>query len=387
MTGPESVRILNPSAVRPGAKKPTIALCSAGELYGGIEEFIYCYAIHLMKGAVFTPMVLLFHDATLAKRLRVAGHSPVIVQSRYKYDLSVIARIEKVLRSHQVDIVHTHGYKANILCGRAARRLGVPIVRTEHGNREPSAGFGNLKMIVNTWLDARLARYWVDKVVHVSRDIMQQKRGWFPNIDGRVIYNGIPSLENSAGGKGGDRRGKIFRVGVVGRLSKVKGHIILLKALKKLDREDIRLLVFGEGPLERELRAYCQLNGLSKRVVFMGFREDILRGLARLDLVVMPSLHEGFPYALLQAASLKVPFIASDVGGIREIFKDGEDGLLVPPGNVEALAEAVRVLCDNPPRREQLSECAFKKVRSGFSMEDMARQYQEVYLGVGEKYV
>jgi glycosyltransferase involved in cell wall biosynthesis len=115
-------------------------------------------------------------------------------------------------------------------------------------------------------------------------------------------------------------------------------------------------------------------------VTFFGFRTDLHDCLKDLDLLAMPSLSEGFPYALLEAAYLKVPFAASAVGGIAEVFEHGQDAWLLPPADEQSLAAALEVLCRQADERKRLAENAYRKVSGGFMIDRMAERYlEEVY--------
>jgi glycosyltransferase involved in cell wall biosynthesis len=233
---------------------------------------------------------------------------------------------------------------------------------------------------MNLALDAWLAPHLADRIVFVANEIKKGKMRLARRIPSDVIYNGVTALANGDGfSLPEEMKSTSFRIGVVGRLTEVKGHIYLLKAMETLRDLPITLFIVGEGHLEAELKDYCRARRLAGRVRFMGFRQAIQDYIRGLNLLVMPSVHEGFPYTLLEAASLKIPFIASEVGGVREIFTSGLDCLLVPPRDPLKLAEAIRSLYADKNLRTELAGRAEQSVRERFLVGPMTERYCRVY--------
>jgi glycosyltransferase involved in cell wall biosynthesis len=361
-----------------------VAICAAGEIWGGVERFIVTMAAGL-RDAGINPLVVLFHDGLLADTLRRDGIDVATLARFSKYDPRLIAQLRRLLRERSINILHLHGYKASIVGSLASAMLGIKTVKTEHGCLEPLPGWTALpthsRMAANIAIDRAVSRCFVDGVVFVSRDIQQRlgRRSHSPRQ--HVIYNGIPPIAPSAAAERRQpERRATFDVGIVGRIDKVKGHDVLFRALvhlKHLDR--LRVHVFGTGPLEDECRAMCQTLQLGDTVRFHGFEPAIHDRMASLDLVVIPSRHEGLPYALLEAMYLKVPVIASDVGGLPEVLERQRCGVLVAPDEPARLAAAIERLYHDAPLRACLAQRAFSVVRRHFLVDDMVRQYHDVY--------
>lgn len=357
-----------------------LALCTAGEIWGGIERFVLTLAPG-MRAAGIDPVVILFHDALLARKLRAEQVRVEVLDGHGKYDPRTLSRLRHLLREYDIDVLHVHGYKATIAASLAARGLPVKVVKTEHGLVEPFSGWRGLsacaKLHANVALDRAASRYFVDASVFVSRDL-QDQRGPARRGSRRVIYNGIDLPAHPVPGP--RHRQGTFAIGIVGRIDTVKGHLHLLEALARLRHlEDIRLHVFGEGPLEQSCRRLCRELDLESRVSFEGFQPAIHERMAALDLLVMPSLHEGLPYVLLEAMALKVPVVASRVGGIREAMADDACGLLVAPGDPAVLANAIeRVYC-NSELRVALARRGHDTVRRRFLASRMVGEYVDLY--------
>jgi glycosyltransferase involved in cell wall biosynthesis len=364
-----------------------LAICATGEIWGGVEQFVLTLA-HALAGERQPVMVILFHDGLLARRLRELPVHVEVLPHGPGHNPRAVAELRAILRRERINLLHVHGYKATIVGALASRSLGVKVVKTEHGRLERPAGRRDVPAFVKLWLNACLdslvSRWAIDGLVFVSRDIADGASRFAPRVPKRVIYNGLaPSVDvDQAASDPRDGDGA-FNIGIVGRLTKVKGHAHLLKALARLTHlHDLRLHVFGTGPLDALCRRLCDEQGLTSRVRFHGFEPAIHRHIAALDLLIIPSEHEGLPYVLLEAMYLKVPIIASRVGGLREVLEEGECGVLVAPRDPVALAAAIEQAYRHPELRTQLAALAHARLRRDFLASGMVRQYAVMYRAV-----
>lgn len=360
-------------------KSVNLAICSTGELYGGVEQFIYTFSDYLKKETNINFMVLLFNKGLLYDKLKEAKIETNIIPSGFKYNIGVLKQIIKIFKEKKINVVHTHGYKANILCSIAGKVCNARIIKTEHGKQEPSKGLGFIKMSLNLYLDRFFTKYLVNGLVFVSRDIQNFFHKTYSKSKQWVIYNGISPIE-VVGNKDTGIDSRYFNIGIIGRISEVKGHIYLLMAIKRLEHiENIRLYIFGEGPLRKVCEDYSNANGLSNKVYFMGFKTNIYDYMNKLELLVMPSLYEGLPYTVLEAMNMKVPIIASEVGGLKEVINNNYDGILVPIGNELAIANAIEQIYNDQRLRNTFAQNAYKKICSKFSASYMGERYIDLY--------
>jgi hypothetical protein len=168
-----------------------VAICSSGDLYGGVEKFILTFAAELNARPAHRARVVLFSKGLLGERLRERGIETELFEYP-RYDLSVVFRLARFFRDKGVEVVHTHGYKASLLCSWAAKLSGTRVVKTEHGALEPFTGFDRIKMSCNVAVDRFFSRYLTDRIVYVSKDIQRRNEGCYEGVQGEVIYNGIP---------------------------------------------------------------------------------------------------------------------------------------------------------------------------------------------------
>jgi glycosyltransferase involved in cell wall biosynthesis len=281
-----------------------------------------------------------------------------------------------------VNVIHVHGYKATVIAALAARTCpGLRIVKSEHGGLEPPSqcrGYPRcLRLVLNVALDCMATRTTVDRRVCISDEIRTRRERWCG--PGLVIHNGIerpsgpPPARRPASGD--------FVVGIVGRLTAVKGHQYLFRAMTRL-RPSVRVRVFGTGPDEERLRSLARELGVHDRVEFDGFVAPIQPEIAGLDLLAMASLHEGLPYTLLEAMSLGVPVVASAVGGILDVIDDGVSARLVPQRDPQVLAEAIDGIERDPAAARTMAANALQRVATDFDASRMVDAYLEVFAGL-----
>jgi glycosyltransferase involved in cell wall biosynthesis len=216
----------------------------------------------------------------------------------------------------------------------------------------------------------------------VKQDVVRQERVAPSKV--RVIYNGIESsryaveadqaLRSSLGIP--DRT-----VGVVARLVDYKGHRFFLEACPEIRRRHpaVTFLLIGDGPDRSELEDYVRTLGLERSVRFLGSRPDIPELLSVLDVVVLPSLEEGFPNAVLEAMAAGRPVVATRVGGVPEAVVHEKTGLLVPPRDPSALADAVNCLLGDAGRRADMGRMGQKRVSEFFSLSRLVGEMEDLY--------
>ncbi len=292
-------------------------------------------------------------------------------------DLLLVPRLVHLIRSTRPDLVHLHSrIGADLMGGLAARLTGVPVVHTRRvDNPEPR------------WLVGLKYRLH-DRVIAISEGIgrVLLSEG-LPPAKLRVVRSAV-DWERYAQPCDRVRVAGLLDVpasgtwvAVVAQLIERKGHRFLLRALPRVvaDHPGLQVLFFGQGPLAADLAREIETLDLTGHVTLAGFRDDLDAILPCLDLVVHPALMEGLGVSLLQAASAGVPIIASRAGGIPEAVRDGENGLLVPPGDVDALGAALLTLLADPGRRQALGAGGRALMAREFSIDAMVEGNLAVY--------
>ena len=361
-----------------------ISVLSPGELFGGVETQVLGLCASLSERNIRV-LPVLFHDRELAARLRGAGLTPVILPAVHRYDPGAARRLADLVEARGGGVLHVHGYRAAVTAAAAGTRLRAAVVKTEHGLPEPRGPLlGRAKSRLNRTLDDWATRRLRAHVCYVTSDIMQRLGRAHAGLDRRVIPNGIAPLAREGRPRPPGLEPDFFHIGIVGRVSEVKGIPFALQALASCRAPDrMRLVIIGSGPELAHLRKEAQDLGLGDQVRFHGFRRDVLDWLAQLDVLLMPSLHEGLPYVLLEAMSLGVPIVASRIGGLAEVLRDDETGLLVDVGDVGGLARALTRLAGDRDLARRLGAAAALEQRERYTLTRMVDDYLAVYAAAG----
>lgn len=296
-----------------------------------------------------------------------------------RFNLRNIGGLKRMMLEHGIEIAHSQGARADFYCAFAAAAAGAKAVSTV---AMPVEGFdvNPLKKRVYALLNSR-AEKKISRFITVTGRLeaaLVSGHG-IPAANVMLIPNPVDLSEfdpsNFDAGKVIERyslRGRLV-LGALGRLEWQKGFTHLISAFKIMSGKEPALiervvcLVAGTGSLEAGLKAQAAAAGLEKNIIFCGETADVKNFLGALDIFVMPSLLEGQPLALLEAMAMARPVVASAIAGISETVTDGEQAVLVPSGNPEALADAIYKLVKDPEAAAQLGASARKKAE-GFSL-------------------
>ncbi|WP_250654730.1 glycosyltransferase family 4 protein [Alkalimarinus coralli] len=270
------------------------------------------------------------------------------------------------------DVIHCHGYKETILGCIAGLLFQKRVIVTQHGftNRTRKIKWYNQ---LATWCCRLFA---VEKIICVSDSILKYYQD--QKIDPQRLLL-LPNAIHLPSSEPERVKGDVFSfergenellIGFIGRLSSEKGPDRFLEMISKLSKETARFkaIVVGGGPLIRELEAWVTKAGLSEKIVFCGFREDVEDIIRCLDILVMPSRTEGTPMVLLEAMALRVSVAAFSVGGIPAVVQHGQNGMLAPDGDIDMLASHVMSLMNDAGLRDRLGESASQCIAEHYNI-------------------
>jgi glycosyltransferase involved in cell wall biosynthesis len=340
---------------------------------GGMEQFVLRLA-RAQRAAGHPVSVLSIREGPLAEDARTAGVPARVLGGRSKVTrvLSGIAHFART-RPH---ILHVHN-PPSLPYGMIGRRVsGARLVMTHHGQLELDV----LSPAAQRRIDALVA---VSDAVRnaLTSQGMADRRGSVT-----VVRNGVemPAPRRGRSEVRADLGLTTECVGIiVARIDRFKGHRTLLRVLAEYARKDLVVLVAGDGPERAAIEAEAQgLRLAPTRVRFLGFRSDVADLLAAADFFVLPSLTEGLPLSVLEAMAAALPVISTPVGGVPEVVRDGEEGLLVPVDDGAALGQAIDQLARDPGLRKRLASAARRRAEQSFSFDNMARRYEELYYGL-----
>jgi sugar transferase (PEP-CTERM/EpsH1 system associated) len=360
--------------------KNVLHLCESSDT-GGAESMLVSLVESLDKTR-YRSMVCLLSEGWLNVQLEKRKIETVVIPQPHSFDIPWLFRAFSLLKSRDIDVMHSHEFATNVYASFLSRVTGIPVVTTVHGKNY----YGE------KWR-RRMAYRFVARqslMVAVSHDLKRflAHQVAIPQDSIRVVHNGIDLSRYAVQGKNhrsvrdelgisADQR----VIGTVGNLFTVKGQTYLLRACQTVARAfpDFALLVAGEGEQLGKLEKEASDLGIAGNVKFLGFREDVPSLLQAMDIFVLPSLSEGLPLSILEALSLQKPVVATNVGGIPEIVEDGVTGYLVPPRDPEALADKILLLLQHPQTAANMGQAGRKKVEEDYGLDKMVREYQFLY--------
>lgn len=296
-------------------------------------------------------------------------------------DISLLWKLKKIIKDFAPKIIHIHSRRGADTVGLLAARWfggGAKVILSRRVDDPVPAG------VVSKWRYQTLP----DQLVAVSKGIVKALvLAGVPETSIEQIYSAIEIEKYQVTGKEEAIRaefgidGETRVIAVIGQLIPRKGQRFLVEALPTLLKTfpKIKLLLLGEGESEPELREQVKQLNLAEQVVFAGYRDDVGAVLSVVDVLVHPALMEGFANVAMQAMAAGVPVVSSDVGGMGESVRHEQTGLLVPPGDVPALVDAVSKLLSDEALRHQLGKTGMQVVQDEFTVEISIGKYANLY--------
>jgi glycosyltransferase involved in cell wall biosynthesis len=297
-----------------------------------------------------------------------------------------VKKIAGFASKEKVNLIHAHGTRAAFYARPAAKLAGVPCVYTMHGIHYLNHFM--FKRLVYLTVE-RFMQRWTSRLIFVCRSDMGKgvaARVAIPDAS-RVIYNGIKCQNNLSGRLeltvrqelGLSSNQKLILS--VGRFHRQKGQVFLVEAAARLIKNypNARFVFAGEGQMLAKVKQKTAELGLNEIVTFLGGRDDVSRLMKAADLFILPSLWEGLPYVLLEAAVAQLPVVATAVDGVPEVIIDGKTGILVPPGDSQALAKAILSLLNQPELARLMAKAGKEFVSQNFTLEKMCQEVVSVY--------
>jgi glycosyltransferase involved in cell wall biosynthesis len=357
---------------------------------GGAENMVVALAKALHATGVQSS-VLCLHDDAYVDYIRRVGLRVEVVPVRSRFDFPSILTLYAYFRRGRFDVVHTHLSRAMLMGNVAARLSRTPAVVTTFHSRVYLGRNG-----IREWsygkIEGLLGRFCTDRCAAYAEPVRADSIGIRGIPAGRIvtIHNGLdinafrppgaPAERHQSRRELGLEPGD-FVIGAVGRLAAEKGHTHLITATARVARElpSARLVIVGAGPLRNALESMAAREGVRERVLFAGDLRADSGVYGTMDVFVYPSIKGVFGIAVLEAMACGIPVVASGQEGTDELVNDGQNGLLVPPGDERAIAEAVLRVSRDPDLRRRLGAAGRNTVALGFTDTGMARQYRSLY--------
>ncbi|MBV9543696.1 MAG: glycosyltransferase [Chloroflexi bacterium] len=353
---------------------------------GGAENHLLALLTHADRSAFEFEAAVVGGGGELVPLFREAGVTVHLLGARNRLDVFALQRLIRLLRDGHFDIVHSHLFRADIYAGIAVAQLGDArpyLVSTRHNDDRfflnPFVGIAHYMLSARQDLiiaiSDHIARFTIARGVRDPSRVRRVYHGLEP-LHTAELQRQAAAIRRELGVEPAD-----FLVGNVGRLAPQKGQRHLIGAtpllLERVPRAHV--VIAGGGDLEDFLRSLAAELGVSDRVHVLGPRTDVPALMHALDAFVMPSIWEGFGIVLLEAMAAARPIVASSVATIPEVVLDGQTGLLVPPGDAVALADALARLADDPALAHYLGERGRERLDRSFSIEKMVGDTELLY--------
>lgn len=357
----------------------------------GAERWVLAMANNINQESVICDLAVTRESAT--QDLTVAdvypqnhGQRVHYLDMKGRFDLGIINRLCDVIRERQIDVIHTHGYKSDILGLLAAKKMGIASVSTPHG----FSGKVGFKLATFIKIGTYALRYF-DKVVPLSEELQadmarfnvpESKTDFIRNgVDLKEIDSALRQLDalNESSTTAPAKKERV--IGFIGQMIPRKGISDLIVVFDGLYQHDasLRLHLLGDGGQRIELEAQAAKLPSANAIEFLGFRSDRLALLSKFDLFVMTSSLEGIPRCMMEAMAVGVPVVAYDIPGVDQLVTHGETGLLAPLGDKAALMECCKRVLDDAEIAATLVSNARSRVLERFSAERMANEYEVLF--------
>lgn len=348
--------------------------------YGGAERLLLDICRKMDRDRFDVRVVSLQGGGPLLDLFEQANVPVTIFYKKHKGDFRVIKQTKAYLKKIKPDIVHTHLFLGDFFGGIAALRAGCTrIVSTKHDIM--SEGF--IRDFLSRYIRRKFSK--IIAISHATRDfIVKKEKISIDNIV--VIYNGI-DMSKFHGDAETILRKDVITIGSIGRLSKEKGHKHLIRASRFIRDSHWKMLLVGDGPMRNELEHAVHLLDLEDKVTFVGVVADVRPYLHDIDVFVLPSVSEGLSLAVIEAAATGAFVIATNVGGVPEIIRDNETGLLFQPKNIEQLVKHLNWVFENRNEARAMAKRLQEETTKRFDINTIIHEYEAMYDALERKQI
>tara|TARA_R110001592_G_C13051053_1_gene740160 strand:+ start:73 stop:1194 length:1122 start_codon:yes stop_codon:yes gene_type:complete len=358
-------------------------ICSTG--FYGAERWVLALVNHLDSSHVRSDLVVTQEgeckELKIVQQFNVENGQTFELPMAHKFDFSVVDKLVELIKKRDIDVIHTHGYKSDILGIWAARKANIKVVVTPHGF--PAHIDFKLKCFI--WFGCQSLRF-ANKVVPLSTQLMEDVKGFgVPKSKISYVQNGVDLSEVEAQRKlpikSDFPNNGVKRIGFVGQMIKRKNIEHVLDVFESLSKQydNIELYLLGDGESRQGLEQYTETLNSKNKIHFLGFRDDRLEWLQSFDLFVMTSLLEGIPRCVMETMAMGVPVAAYNIAGVDQLITHKETGLLADLNDKVALEEHWETLLFNDEVSENIIINAKDFVYKHYSAQRMANEYTDIF--------
>lgn len=361
-------------------------LISGGDT-GGAKTHVLSLIKELSKH-VDAKIVCFIKDEFYYEGIKV-GIDIEVIEQKKRYDLSIINRLRGIVISEKYDIIHSHGARANFISMLLKiRGIKIPFITTVHSDYKLDFTDSIYKRFVYTAIN-EISLKCFDYYIAVSSRFkaMLQERGFDKNKI-FTVYNGIDTEQEIEVIPKKDflSRYKVpykdqIIIGIIGRLDQVKNHEVFIRAAEIIlsKRKDVIFLIAGSGAEEKRLKTMTSELKISEYVHFLGFVKEPYSFFNAIDINVLTSISESFPYVILEGARMKKPVVTTDVGGLNDLIENDINGYLFDVGDYKNLSAYLEELLNHMDKTVVMGQNLCDKVEKKFSLQKMGADHLEIY--------
>lgn len=320
-------------------------------------------------------ITVISNGGEFAKKIKELGVKSKIINMNSRYSFKSILQLYLELKKEEYNIIHLHLPRSFLLGSIASKMYGKSkVLLTEHVWSSYNCDYNKIKNKIHLFI-YKILTYFIDEIICVSDSVQVflEKEVKIKKQKLQKIYNGSKNINDFE-----KKYNKFPTFGIVGRLSKEKGHIKLIEILAKLKNEEFKLKIFGKGELEEELKNKVKENKLEEKIEFCGFVENQKEIYSELDVVLLNSERECFPMVIVEAFKYRIPVISTNVGGVSEIVINDINGYLIESNNEDQYLKALKKIL-SLKLRKRMSENAQKIFLEKYKIEKMVKQVIEIY--------
>jgi glycosyltransferase involved in cell wall biosynthesis len=357
-------------------------ICSTG--FYGAERWVLALSKHLDDERFHSELAITLEDnsrdLTLVREWQALPAIAHELPMRHRFDWGIIAQLVDLIKARNIDVIHTHGYKSDILGVIAAKQAKIAVVVTPHGFENAQ----DWKLRAFIWLGCQAMRF-ADRVVPLSPALVDDvKRYGISEPQLCYIQNGVDLSEVEAVRDDASMTAETakLRIGFIGQMISRKNIDSLLRVFAQVHQRlngQVELVLLGDGESRAHLEQQAQQARARDDIHFLGFRDDRLALLKTFDLFVMTSTLEGIPRCLMEACAMGIPVAAYDIDGVDQLISHEKTGLLAPLGDEKMLAQHWCQLLNEPDYARELATAGVEFVNTHFSAARMADEYATLF--------
>jgi len=359
---------------------------------GGVEVVIYNLSKKLIEKG-YNVYLAVFKDGRVRQMFEEIGVNIKVFQRKNKFDfLNPFKEFYNFVKNEKIDVIHTHGHFPGIIGRFVGKLLKKKVISTYHLALNEDGHPTITKILTKITLSLADYKTFVSQKVEKSffNDSMVFDYSLINKRNHFTIYNGVDIGEINKSLEGLDRilirkyykidKDDIFLLNI-GRLTEQKGQKYLIEAMRKIVKvnKNVKLVIIGEGELKEYLEKIINQYSLQEHIKIFPPTRDIFKVMASSDMFIFPSLWEGLPVVLIEAMTIGIPIIATNVTGINEVITNNHDGILIESKNVDILADAVTDLINNKEKIKSLALNANNTVKERFTLDRMSNYYESLY--------